>query len=561
MSVRNGIVLLFALSTLSLLIGCGNNNNIAPIPPPSGSFSNSNLTGTYVFSVSGTDANGATVVLVGSFAANGGGKITGGTIDMNDADFSLQTTPIAPISAAAISGGSTYNVSVDGRGQAVLGTTTPFGTITLDFVLSSSSHGLITEFDENASGSGTLDLQTSGLTQGSLTGPYAFSFSGINSGLNAPLTTVGAFTLDANGIISAGGEDFNNGDIASPYSNQSLTGQVILGPASPALTTLTTPSFETLTFDVYAIDSTHLKFIEMDTSPILVGDAYSQPSATISASTNAFTLSGFLPFSASSAVPLAAGGIVTTDGGGGIAGTEDYNSGGNTSTNPISFSANYSNAGSVTPSRFVLSNFSSFVGGTEYAAYPSSGGLLLMEIDNSGITSGAAYTQSTTAFGTASEGYGLNLTGLNILGTVTGGEEEVDDIAEFTADATGSCDSFGDTLCGIIDENFAPLSGGLQPIAGMALGGSYGNIDTTGRYGLSAAAGNSNISTLNGGFNLNFYTVDGTTFPFVELDQGQIATGVFVLQNPAAATPATAHSHMFIARPLINPHAARAKKK
>ena len=74
MSVRNGIALLLALSTLLFLAGCGSGSNSpAPVPPPSGNFSNANLNGTYVFSVSGTDSTGAPYAIVGTFTANGSG--------------------------------------------------------------------------------------------------------------------------------------------------------------------------------------------------------------------------------------------------------------------------------------------------------------------------------------------------------------------------------------------------------------------------------------------------------------------------------------------------------
>ncbi len=58
-----------------------------------------------------------------------------------------------------------------------------------------------------------------------------------------------------------------------------------------------------------------------------------------------------------------------------------------------------------------------------FAAYPSSGGTQLLEIDGLGITGGVAYPQSNTSFASG-QGYGLNLTGSN--------GSEVDDIAEFT---------------------------------------------------------------------------------------------------------------------------------
>jgi hypothetical protein len=544
MSVRNGIVLFLALSTLIILVGCGSSSS-SPISvaPPSGGFTNSNLSGTYVFSVSGYDFNGAPLAIVGTIVANGSGGngkggITGGTIDIVDAEF----TPTFDLS---VNGNGFYSVGPDGRGQFTIGTSTanPFlSNLTFDFVLSSSSHGLITEFDDNGSGSGTLDLQTAGLTQSSLAGNYAFSFSGTDENLNA-LDTVGALTLDSNGNITSGDEDLNDAGLAYPV--EVPAGSVALGPSSTPATVFTS-ALGALTFDVYAIDATHLKFIETDDIQFLSGDAFSQPSTTISG-TMAFTLSG--EFAGNSA---AAGGFMVTDGAGNIttASTEDVNNGGAATAAPLPFSATYTGSGT---GRYTLSNFSGFFGGSEYAAYPSSGGLLLLEVDDEGIMSGAAYPETNSAFATA-QGYAVNLAGFNL-----GDAIPVDDIAEFTA-ASSPCDKAGDILCGIIDETYP---GANPPFFDQALLGSYGSLTTAGRYGIGAASGTSGAAgTLNGGFDLTLYSVDGTNFPFIESDNGQVAVGVVIAQNTSdPPSPGVARSHMFISRSTARPHNVRTKKK
>jgi hypothetical protein len=559
MSVRNAIVLLLALSTLSLLVGCGSSSPQA-VPPPSGSFGNGNLKGTYVFSVSGIDANGFAYAVLGTVNADGNGGIGGGTIDINDSDG----FPPAVV-GVTINNTGTYGVGVDGRGQMTIGTATanPFsnitnGDMTFDFVLADSSHGLITQFDDNASGSGTIDLQATGLTQSSLTGPYAFSLSGVDPSGTGTFATVGNFTLAADGTITPSGlQDFNDNGFLS-YQAEPLGGQVILGPNTSS--TLSTSPY-TGNYDVYAIDPTHLKFIETDTLPVLSGDAYSQTSTAMPTGPLAFTMTGLLTGN-----PFAAGGFMVagaaTGGVGSItsASTEDFNANGTPDSSP-SFSAVYTANGT---GRFTLGTFTDFVGGGTYAAYPyassSAGqGLLLLEIDTLGITSGAAYPQSTTSFGTTAQGFGLNLSGDNI----AQGGFEVDDIAEFSTSVAVSGN--GTLTSGLIDENVDP--GGVSnfgaPFYKLALtDGTYGPIDTTGRYGLSATAGNSTESTLNGGFGLTFYTVDGTTFPFIETDSnGQVATGVFVVQNSAASSSAAARPHLFVPQSLVRPRAARKQKK
>jgi hypothetical protein len=540
MSLRNCFVLPIALLSVAFLIGCGGSGSPAPVPPPSGGFSTSNLNGTYVFSVSGTDVNGASVAMVGTFSANGSGNISGGTVDINDensAEF-----PNGPIPNASISS-SSYKVGVDGRGQVSLPTSTPFGTIVLDFVLQNSSHGLVTEFDNNATGSGTLDAQSAGVTPN---GSYAFILSGVNTSSGDTFATVGNFTLSGT-TISAGLEDFNSGGV--PYPSQALSGQVVLGPSSTPATMLSTTSFA-LTFDVYAIDATHLKFIETDVSGTLSGDAYSQSTTTLPVGSLAFTLSGLLP----GEEPIAAGGFMVTDSSGDIttSSTEDLNEGGTTiSSSPVPFSGSYSASGT---GRYVLDNFSGFAGGSEYAAYPSSGGVLLLEIDSSlAIEVGAAYgPQSTTTLSTP-QGYGLNLTGENLDNSTA---IEVDDIAEFTAynGGTNCGTATGDTVIGLIDENSDPEGNG--PTTGQVLCGNYTPPDTNGRGQIGTVTQN---NTLNGGFLLNYYTVDGTTFPFIEMDSGQVSTGVFVQQNASASSAAASKSHMYIVRPLVKPHLRRSK--
>jgi len=531
MSVRNGMLLLLGLSTLLFLGACGNGGITHAVPPPSGGFSKSNLNGTYVFSVSGIDVVGAPFAMVGTFTANGSGGITGGTFDLNDQNTSAFPTPIAD---AAISGSSTYTLGVDGRGRANLITTTPFGTITLDFVLSTSSHGLVTEFDNDATGSGTLDIQTAGTTP---TGSYAFSFSGFPFSSFTPYATVGNFTLGAANAIT-GLEDFNEGGI-NVLVKQTLTGSVVV--SNPPSTSFIFPSVGTVALDVFPIDAGHLKFIEIDQFATLSGDAFSQTSSTVPTGTLAFTVEG----ASALATPFAAGGFMVTDGAGNITNTstEDYNDNGNLSpTPPGTFTGSYGVDGA---GRNTIGSFSGLVGGTTYAAYPSTGGLLLLEIDNTGVTSGAAFPQTGTAFN--ADGYALNLQGANLSAVA-----EVDDIAEFVANATGT------TITGLLDEN---TDVGSVTFAAPFSSGIYSAPDANGRGSISTNVGTNSNTTLNGGFFLNFYSVDGTTFPFIETDGSQVAAGVFVLQNAsAAAAAATAHSHVFVVHPLVQAHTARTKK-
>jgi hypothetical protein len=542
MSVRNAIVSLLSFSTLLFLAACGSNGGgIAnPVAPPSGGFSASNLNGTYVFSISGTDSTGFSYAMVGTFTANGSGGITGGAFDLTDLNGTEFTT--GPIPNASIASSSTYHVGVDGRGQATLNTSITNFNPVLDFVLSSNSQGQVTEFDNFGSGSGTLDAQTANVTP---TGSYAFSLSGAaGASGNSPWATVGNFTLT--GTTLTGSDDLNEAVLLN-YADSMLTGTLALGPSTTPSSTLTIGTIFSGTFDVVAIDATHLKYIEMDPTATLSGDAYSQSTTAFPTGTLAFTLDGLTAAGA----PIAAGGLMTTGSGDAITGTEDYNvDGSNIPTSPLAFTATYTpdpnDAG-----RYTLAIPSgTFVGGTTYTAYPSSGGLLLLEVDTAGITVGAGYTQTAGAtFGTASEGYGLNLSGINLSQGV-----EVDDIAEFTANPTGTA------ITGIIDENYTGADGG-QFLSEPFYNSSY-TTPANGRGSITAYTGTSSVpGTLNGGFFLTYYPVDGTTYPFIEMDSGQVAAGVFVQQSTPGSSSAIAKTHsMFVPRPLVRPNSARQKK-
>jgi hypothetical protein len=552
MSVRNRLVLPVILSSFAVLVGCGGSSNPTVTPPPSGSFSNSNLSGTYVFSVTGSDLNGNFVTMMGTFTADGKGNISGGVIDKNG-------TAGSPLLGAGITSGS-YIVGKDGRPAG--SSSVPTGLLTLqsgtsavftfDFVLTSSQHGLITEFDNLGSASGTLDLQST-VTQANINGQsYAFNLTGTDGvgttlcgvATGGPLTpipfsTVGAFTLDANGNISTGVADFNNNCVSNGSTNVSVTqGSVTLGSGAnfgKAALTTTTGSAVTYSFDVLAIDSTHLKFIETDTQPTLVGDAFTQ-APSIASGNNVFTVAGFDSSSAVSG-PFTAAGLIVTDGSGNITSgsAEDINDGGAAAVIP-SFTGSYTKLAGGR-SEFTLSGF---VNGNDlvacssclFAVYPSSGGLQMLEIDDGGMTNGIAYPQSATTFA-AGEGYGMNLSG------ATPNSSE-DDIAEFTNN-NGS-------FSGIIDINDQ----------GMAL--SFKNSYAGNYTADTSVPGRGTVTNTKNGPLLTTYVVDSSTSVAVSTDPNMVGLGALVTQNASAKSNVVAN-HLAVLRTAPSPRIKSAKKK
>lgn len=541
MSVRNTVVLLLALSTLSLLVGCGSSGP-AVVPPPSGGFTASNFSGTYVISVSGADyststnfPNGGSFAVVGTLTANGTSTLTG-TVDVNDPALAAALGSTVYVQTALPVSGGTYSVTSDGRGRGSITVTFDGSAVTfaLDFVLNSNGHGLITRFDDGGSGSGTIDLQTVA-SQSSLQA-LAFSLTGSDASQFA-LASVGGFSLDSNGNVTSGTEDFNDGGSSANLTDLALgagsSSLVLASSGTTGTAVLDTGGFGALGFDVWVIDPTHLKLIETDASAnILAGDAYTQQT-TISAGTLAFTLGGF----DSIGDPFVAGGLLGIDVNGVISGFEDFNDSGSgtAATEP-----NVGGTCTLAAGRcqVALSGFSNgSLQNFQFAIYPSSGGAQMLEVDGLGLTLGAAYTQISTTFGTP-QGFGLNLTGVDLSSGF-----EVDDIAEFSAQAVGSNGS--GTLSGIVDIN----DGG--PDFKQGLGSSTYTPD-------SPATGRGSISTAQ--FGLEYYTVDSSTAIFIETDSTQTALGTFQLQS-ASSDPGAAQPAISMLRQATRVHAALRRRK
>jgi hypothetical protein len=484
------------------------------------------------------DAGGAFLTIVGDVVANGSGGITAGNIDVLDAASGVSINGVSLNNA--ITGGS-YKVGVDGRGTATLNTTGG-GALALDFVLTSSTHGLVTEFDGNGSGSGTLDLQPAVLSQSALGGlSYTFSLSGV--GTTSSIATVGSMTLGATGSVTAGIEDFNNGGAASTSQAISALSFVTVGTGTSPGTAQLITSFGTLNFNVYVIDATHIKFIETDGLFFLSGDAFTAATTLPASSTLAFTMTGF----DAGAAPLAIGGTFPLDANSNVAagGIEDFNDLGVLGQD-TSFAGGFS---PISGGRSLLSlttfvnGAANDIGGTyTFAAYPftSNGvtGIQLLEIDSSatigfnGVTQGAAFVQTSTTLA-ATQGYGLNLSAIN---TNAGGTPfEEDDIAEFVTTSSA--------FTGLVDVNDEGSTFSPQTLNGNYSAGGAGYTATTTNFA-----------------NFNIYVVNGSTFLILEIDNNQIGAGIFELQN-ASGIPGAAQPAISILHAPASPHAALRRKQ
>ena len=545
MSLLNRFVLpALSIVGLAFLVACGGGTNNST-PPPSGGFSNTNFNGTYTFSASGNDGTSAGTLaaysVAGTITACGcsGGTISAGTVDLAD------TTGVTGATAISTSG-SGYKVNANGIGTMTLNIpqtgTTPI-QIQFVFVLTDAAHGLISEYDQIGAGSGTIDLQPSPVTLSNSS--YAFSLSGGDVTTTNPLAAVGSFALSSSGAITGGLMDFN--DDGTPATGLSLTGSVTAGSGTtPGAATLNS-SVGNLSFDVYAIDATHLKLIENDGKAVLVGDLFSQPSATIPAGTLSFTMASLdIPSLTNpntvNPIVLAVGGTVSSDGSATLSsGAEDINLNGtidNNGTTPYPFTGTFvANPGGNTNGRFQVV-LSGFQGGANFVAYPSSGGVLMLEVDSgldALITAGAAIAQNSPAGVVASQGYGMNLTGADIANGT-----QLDQIAQFNATSSNLSGTIYYNDFGILAQSYNLGSGSsVTP-------GATGEV----------------VLNFNGGQEgALYYGVDSASSLALGIDSSDVSLGVIQQQGSPTSTADVAGRHLALMKAVARARAARKKKQ
>ena len=279
------------------------------------------LTGHYAFLFNGfDDATGSQVAVAGSFATDGKGNITEGIEDENGPNGAALLVPLT----------GTYNIASNNTGAFTINTSS--GSKTYTFVLNSITSGIahkarFAEFDDTTGtngqrGSGLLRLQdTSAFTLGSITGPYAFGFSGQDAAGKRE-AIVGAFGADGSGMISTGVADQN---VAGTATNPSLTGTYSApsGSDGRASITLNPSGASSLNLTAYVVSASELLVMRTDafsTDGLVSGTILSQASTSFD-NTALNSPAVFYELGVDSAAPsrsLAGIGLMTPDGKGGL---------------------------------------------------------------------------------------------------------------------------------------------------------------------------------------------------------------------------------------------------
>jgi len=464
--------------------------------------------GQYAFSMSGTEPCGRTGSFfgrIGTFTADGNGKITGGVEDVN----------VCTGTSTLVLTNSSYSIQADGRGTLSLANST--GTTNYSITLSTISQGSIVQTDSTVTAGGAFQKQdTAAFSITMIASGYVFDFSGVGFDASNNLvqqSIIGRLDADGGGGILNGLFDSNtagvlSGQLAFPngafYQLDAAFPQSGRGTANIA--------GKNLTF--YIVDSTRLKFLSsnLDFPEALVGDAIAQ----LSTSFDITSLNGpfaFLLGGGSTAGPTSTAGRFTTDGAGNLTAIviDENNNGGLT---PLP-----SSGGTVTGSYTVDANH--FGGGTAswtdsksgtfsfifYLASPTKA--VFQETDNN-ITSDGSFRAQTSGPLTASSlagNYAFNWNGVS-----TGEDDFVGQMAITTTATSNITGAMDFNLFGLGKQFFNyPFNGSLT------LG-----TDPTGRNTLMVTTAPSPQTT----YKFSAYAVDPNTTFLVGVDTSRVIAGM-----------------------------------
>ena len=496
----------------------------------------------YTYTVSGENANGS-YGLAGVFTTDGLGNITGGEQDFSEVSFSAGTRFSTGNAPDMLASGTTYSFGADGRGTITLSTgdnhigTNGDGMETLGVVFISPNHLLITELDQSATASGTMDLQTvHSFSTSTLSGGFAFVVGGADLAFGAPLGFGGVFNIDSTGTISGTGSTADINDGGSFARQQSLNGSyVVSDPLQLGRIQLTLHSgaFNAVSLngpmilDGYITDATHVKFVEVDSNAgVSSGLAFGQGTSTgklnsasvLPANTNYV----FTAFGEGVTGALALAATLTSDG---MSNLQNKSGGANADVN----AAGVPSSGSVTGTYTVDGAGTGRVGVTLngnvgnpgntgiYAIYLTGGAdpPLVLELDHNSTTTGNLYTQSAGPFSLASfqGSYGLNFTLF--------GFDAADNMFDIEVDITGQCLADGaGNLLGTLD-----INDNGAPKANQAFTGAYAS-SASGRFTGSIT------STATSTLGFSYFVVSPSQVVIIETDSQAVSLGLFQRQTP-----------------------------
>jgi hypothetical protein len=281
-------------------------------------FSNSALSGNYVFNLDGADGSGLSFSSIGFINLNGGGLVSTGSLDSNDnggVAFGI-----------AVSGN--YSTGSNGRGTLTLNGA--FGTYSFAYYVVSAQTVRLVSIGTLGGPvwSGTVASQSSVDTSTVLSGPFVFEAGGTSGG--GDLADAGVFQMNSGGSITNGEADENaQGTVTSGYP---FTGSYTLTTNAHGTLQFVSTSLGTFDYSFYLLSNTQAVLLRTDLQAVTSGTMTAQMQSSFSASDFngpfGFNLDGdTLATTSATSVPIDKLGQLSANGSGTATGNETLNTG------------------------------------------------------------------------------------------------------------------------------------------------------------------------------------------------------------------------------------------
>ncbi len=505
-------VLFASLSLLALawMSGCSNSSSGSAVanttPSPS------DLSGQFGFVLTGFDPVNS-IVIAGSFTANGSGQITAGDVDVND-------NGVHSTASAAITGSYAFDSLPAGTiGLGSLGTmvfTGTAGTVSqpLKFAFALNSTGTFGSIMDISANNfvvaGTMQKQ-SALTLAQLAGNYVVTVNGKSDA--TPTSAIGRLALASNGAVTASSFDRSISGIGTAGPNTTATIGAFSAPDGNGRGTFTINLADALqatptqTFAYYGISASRFIAAEIDANGTMMIDAESQSTIPATAITtgSVFGMAGFDTATTSeiSAVGQLAISSLTS---GTIA--DDSNDNGAINTNgalaiPLVTYNPLTGRGTATVTSGTSNGFANSL---VFYLTGTAGGISYIMDGTSGASNRAMSGPLTVQTGVGSFSTGTDLAGNG--GIVRGKGLALNDADAFIAqfELTSTAGQYA-----LVADQRVPTSSGSTTVS-TSTDGAISPI-TVG--GLSASTGRGTF--LNGGETLAFYTIAPNQFVFIDI--------------------------------------------